>query len=79
MQASLLLRPISTGNISAALRHHVSGADRFHFSQCVNPHQVRCAAYLLRPSSGSPGPSGTDTQDSYIWPMPEHNAAIQLN
>ena len=51
----------------------------FHFSQCVNPQQVRCAAYLLRPSSGSPEPSGTDMQDFYIWQMPEHDTAIQLN
>ena len=72
--------PISTGYVSAALRlHHASGADTFHFSQCVNHHQVRRAAYPLRPSSGSPEPSGTDTQDFYIWRMPEHDAAIQLN
>ena len=68
--------PISTGYVSAALcLRHASGADMFHFSLCVNPHQVCCAAYLLRPSSGSPEPSRTDTQDFYIW----YDAAIQLN
>ena len=72
----LVLQPISTGYVSAALcLCHASGAATFHFSLCVNPHQVRCAAYLLHPSSGSPEPSGTDTQDFYIW----HDAAIQLN
>uniref|UniRef100_A0A671TMA7 Ig-like domain-containing protein n=1 Tax=Sparus aurata TaxID=8175 RepID=A0A671TMA7_SPAAU len=77
---SVTLRPISTGYVSAALRlRHASGANTFHFSQCVNLHQVRCAAYPLRPSSGSPAPSGTDTQDSYIWRMPECDTAIQLN
>ena len=80
LHANHILPPISTGYVSAALRLcHASGADTFHFSQCVNPHQVRCAAYLLCPSSGSPEPSGTDTQDFYIWRMPEHDAAIQLN
>ena len=58
---------------------NASGADTFHFSQCVNPHQVRCSAYLLRPRSGSPEPSSTDTRDFYIWRRQEHNAAIQLN
>ena len=54
--------PISTGYVSAALRlHHASGADRFHFSLCVNFHQVQYAADLLRTSSGSPEPSGTNT------------------
>ena len=63
--------------MSVALRlRHASGTDTFHLSQCVNPHQVRCTAYLLHPSSGSPEPS---TQDFYFWQMPEHNAAIQLN
>ena len=61
------LPPISTGYISIALRlRHASGADMFHFSLYVNPHQVRCAAYLLCPSSGSPEPSGTVTQDFYF-------------
>ena len=64
IQLEHLLQPISTGYISAAC---VSATP---FSQCVNPHQVRCTAYLLCPSSGSPEPSGTDTQDSYIWRMP---------
>ena len=58
---------------------HAGRADTFHFSQCINPHQVRCTAYRLRPSSGSPEPSGADTQDFYFWRMPEHNAAIKLN
>ena len=72
--------PISTVYVSAALcLRHACRADAFHFSLCVNPHQVRYAAYLLRPSSGSPEPSGTDTQDFYLWWMPEHDAAIQLN
>ena len=30
-------------------------------------------------SSGSPEPSGTDTQDFHIWRMPEHEAAIQIS
>ena len=51
----------------------------FHFSQCVNLHQVRCAVYLLCPSSGSTEPTGTDMQDFYLWRMLEHDAAIQLN
>ena len=33
----------------------------------------------LRPSSGTPEPSGTDTQDFYFCRMPEHDATIQLN
>ena len=41
--------------------------------------QVRCAEYLLRPSSGSPKPSGTNKLDFYFWRMPEHDAAIKLN
>ena len=74
------IQPNSTGYVSAAWRlRHASGADTFHFSLCVNPHQVCCAAYLLRPSSSSPEHSSTDSQDLYIWPMPEHDAAIQLN
>ena len=40
------------------------------------PHQVR---RLLLPSSSSPEPCGTNTQDCYFWRMPEHDAAIQLN
>ena len=32
---------------------HAGGADTFDFSLCVNPHQVRCAASLLHPSSSS--------------------------
>ena len=40
---------------------------------------TRSAAHLLRPSSGSPEPSCTYTQDFYFWRMPEHDAAIQLN
>ena len=74
------LPPISTGYVSAALRlRHASGADTFHFSHCVNPHQVRCAVYQLRPSSSSPEPSGTDTQDFYFWRMLEHDAEMQMN
>ena len=71
-------RPIYTGYVSAALRH-ASGADRFHFNLCDNFHQVRCAAFLLCPSSGSPEPSGTDTQDFYFWRMLDHDRAIHLN
>ena len=72
--------PFSTGYVSAALHlRHANGADRFHFSLCVNPHQVRCAAYLLHPSSISLEPSGTDAQHFYFWQMPEYHAAIQLN
>ena len=44
-------------------------------SESANPHQVRCAAYLLRPSSSSPEPYRTD----YFWPMLENDAAFQLN
>ena len=66
--------------MSAVLRlRHTIGADRLHFSLCVNPHQVRCAAYLLRPHSGSPEPYGIDMQEFYIWQMLEHDAAIQLH
>ena len=36
---------------------------QFHFSLCVNFHQVCCAAYLLHPSFGSSKPSGKNTQD----------------
>ena len=46
-------------------------ADRFHSNICVNFHRVCCAAYLLRPSSSSLKPSGTDTQDFHFWRMPE--------
>ena len=68
----------STRYVSTALRlHHTSGADRFHFSLCVNFHQVLCAVYLLHPSSGSPEPSGIDTQDFCFWWMLEHDAAIR--
>ena len=59
--------------------HHASGADRFHSSLFVNFQQVRSTAYMLHPSFSSLEPSGTDTQDFYIWRMLEHDAAIQLN
>ena len=49
-KSSSQLAPISTGYVSVVLcLHHISGADTFHFRQCVNPHQVRCTAYLLCP------------------------------
>ena len=55
----------STRYMSAALLlRHASRADRFHFSLCVTFHQARGAAYLLRPSSSSPEPSGTNTSIS---------------
>ena len=79
VSTSTEVTPISTGYVSIVLSLcHACGADTFHFSQCVNPHQVRCSAYLLHPSSGSLEPSGADTQDFYFWRMLEHNAAIQL-
>ena len=49
----------------------------FHSSLCVNFQQVQCVS--APSSSGSPEPSGTDTLDFYIWRMPEHDTAIQLN
>ena len=70
--------PISTGYVSPAFRlRHASRAGTLHFSQCVNHRKVRCSAYLLHPSSGSPETFITDMQDSYIWQM--HDAAVQVN
>ena len=68
------------GYVSATLHlRPAGGADMFHFSLCVNPHQVCCATYLLRPSSGSPEPSRADKQVFCFWQMLEHDTAIQLN
>ena len=62
------LQPNSTEYVSTVLHlRHARGGDRFHFSLCVNPHQVRCTAHLLHPSPGSPEPSSTDVQDFYFW------------
>ena len=41
------------------------------------PGPLRCVS--APSSSGSPEPSRTATQDLYVWRMPEHNAALQLN
>ena len=71
------LRPISIEYVSAAFRlRHANRADRFHFSLCVNFHQVWCAGELLLPSSGSPEPSRADMQDFHFWQMPEHDAVV---
>ena len=43
----------------------------------LSSDNVQWVTVMNRTSFG--GPSGTAMQDFYIWRMPEHDAAIQLN
>ena len=81
--------PISTGYVSAALHlRHAGGADMFHFSLCVNPHQssslricsapapaVRSPLEQIRRTSISGGCRSTTQQFSWI----QHGAEGKSN